>query len=514
MSAEDLESMYFYEPFSATLAGFVVPMVTGVISACSSGLTIYIISKSPQKLSTTYHRIMAFMSTFDIMSSAFISLGTIMLPSDNIYKFAGPMLGNDTTCRIQGWLFVFGICGGTSLNASLSWYFVCKFTFKMDANKVARRVEPIMYTYTLLLSLFFPSIYLYNDLLHPNSYDNFCTIVPYPESCDEEKWYDWNYCTWSDGDLDDYFRYANIAVVVIGLQFSLIVFGMSIILWTTYKNSREIKSALLLVQQQNRINRHHHQNDTFSPSVSNTNDISEEQRNEEIKSTNHLTDLRYTRVLITQALMYIGAFFLTWIFTLLSGAFNIASFELDAINSVLFPLQGFWNLLIFLYDKTYLIRQRDRRSSSTRISLWQAFKQILASPSDTPTFVVSNISTVNMEPARDDDDDDDDDDNDLPFVEEETNESPRPPAHTSFESDILLSEIGSEYDDISDLRGEGYSSLQNSNSIDVNSAALSELGKVSSLEGNRREEMTNTRKSYMHMKKKDQVVNNPIHSTK
>ena len=95
---QKLESYYFYKPFAATVADFIVPMVTGTLSACSSGLIIYIILRSQQKLTTTYHRIMAFMSAFDIISSIFIALGTIMMPSDTVYKYAGPLLGNKVTC--------------------------------------------------------------------------------------------------------------------------------------------------------------------------------------------------------------------------------------------------------------------------------------------------------------------------------------------------------------------------------------------------------------------------------
>jgi hypothetical protein len=133
----DLSSHNFYKPFTSSIAGFIVPMSTGLLSASSSGLIIYIISKSQQKLSTTYHRIMAFMSAFDIISSVFIALGTIMMPSDNIYKLGGPMLGNKITCQIQGWLVLFGIAGSASLNACLAWYFPLKIAFKMDSSTIS-----------------------------------------------------------------------------------------------------------------------------------------------------------------------------------------------------------------------------------------------------------------------------------------------------------------------------------------------------------------------------------------
>ena len=325
------------EPFAATIAGFIVSMASGTLSACSSGLIIYIILRSQQKLTTTYHRIMAFMSAFDIISSIFIALGTIMMPSDTMYKFAGPLLGNKVTCQIQGWFIVFGIGGSTSLNACLTWYFVCSIVFKMKASNIRKYIEPFMYIYAVIIVLFVPSFYLSKDLLNPNAYDTFCTIVAYPESCDEDKWYDWNHCNWSEGDLEDYYRYNSISFVVIALHFSLIVVGMSIILWTTFRNNRKIKSLVM-------ENANH---EPYNNSLPSGRDNEVEEQVPGAKSTDSLRSLKYTRVLIFQALMYIGSYMLTWVFNALSAIWSISNFHLDTINSNLFPLQGFWNLLIF-----------------------------------------------------------------------------------------------------------------------------------------------------------------------
>jgi MFS family permease len=362
----NLRSRNFYEPFTANIAGFIVPLITGLLSACSSGLIIYIISNSQQKLSTTYHRLMAFMSFFDIVSSIFIALGTIMLPSDTIYKFAGPILGNDITCQIQGWLIVFGLVGATSLYASLAWYFVLKISFKLDANTVRRWIEPVMYCYTLILAIFVPTFYLYKNIFHPTPYESVCTIAPYPESCDEDEWYDWKKCTWGDDVLEDYFRYMKTSVIVVTMQFMIVLVCMAVILWTSIKKNNPSEEII----------------DGTANEIANNEDNS-------MNSHRIVEDISHTRVLVFQAMMYIGALFITWILTCVSEFFEIACFELDVINTILFPLQGFWNLLIFLYDKTYLIRHGEGN-----ISLWHATKMIIVSPSDAPVVFLSNISTI------------------------------------------------------------------------------------------------------------------------
>jgi hypothetical protein len=411
-----------------TTAGFVVPLVTGLISACSSGLIIYVISRSQQKLSTTYHRIMAFMSTFDIISSLFIALGTIMMPSDNIYPFAGPMLGNKVTCQIQGWFTTFGFAGTTASNACLSWYFVCKIAFKLDANFISKRIEPLIYLYVMSLALFIPSFYLSKDLLNPNSSDSFCTIVPYPESCDQSAGFEWSNCDWGDRDEHDLYRYIYIAAYHIFVQFLLIVVGMSIIFWTVHRNSKEIRQL---------------------------NIVDEASTEEDIANSQLavLKDLRFSRVLIFQALMYIGAYILTWSLNCISAQFGIASFGLDAANYVLFPIQGFWNLLIFLYDKSYLIRQHDKK-----MSVWKAMIQSVSSPGDIPGTFISNVSKI---------------DNDTSESVGEINLI----SVSENMSDIELSQIGSGFDELSELRDPmmsvADSSSEASEKFSTLSAALS-----------------------------------------
>ena len=141
-----------------------------------------------------------------------------------------------------------------------------------------------------------------------------------------------------------------------------------------------------------------------------------------------LKDLRFSRVLIFQALMYIGAYMLTWSLNCISAQFGITSYALDAANYILFPIQGFWNLLIFLYDKSYLIRQHDKKMSVLR-----AMIQSVSSPGDIPSTFISNVSKI---------------DNDTSESIGEINLI----SVSENMSDIELSQIGSGFDELSELR--------------------------------------------------------------
>ena len=472
-----MESKYYYEPFTAYIAGFIVPLVTGTLSAFSSALIIYIILRSQQKLSTTYHRIMALMSAFDIISSSFIALGTIMVPSDTIYEFAGPLLGTQATCKVQGWLIMFGLTGANALNACLSWYFVCRLVFRVNIHKMTRYVEPFMFIYTAIVAFLIPSFYLSADLIHPNAYDSFCTMAPYPKSCDQDFWYDWSCCTWEDGVLDKYYTYAIAVYIGIVVHFVLIVVGMSIILWGVNKNKHEI---IALQLHENSLTPHE-QREVPSLNI-------ELHYEDGIKREHTLNDLQHSRVLIFQALMYIGAFFLTWVLNVLSGGFNITNIVMDGISSVLFPLQGFWNLLIFLYDKSYSIRNE----SDNGITFCQSIKHIMVAPEQISMVFVTNMSEI------------------VGGVAEEQTET-----NQNVDEQPALDAV---YEEISEIRAEVSRSVIHSSSgssLKLFSSRVNvSLPDNTSAEDHKRMELSNTRSRFIKYKKERvNHTSNQIHGT-
>ena len=319
------------------------------------------------------------MSICDIISSLFVALGTIMMPSDSIYQLAGPMLGNQVTCQIRGWLTLFGLIGTTASNACLSVYFVLKIVFKLDVTKIRKRIEPIMYAYSVALACFVPSYFLSNDLIHPNPYDGVCNVIPYPESCDEQKWYDFSRCVWDQDMLEEFDSSMIVMVGILSAHFAFIVISMSVVLWKAAMINREIKmlETTLKAMEQN------DSPDLNAPGavVPSINGVSSHD-----DMLGFMDDLCYNRCLTFQALMYVGAYMLTWMWTFGSTTLHIANLGLDIVESVLFPLQGFWNLFIFLYDKAYLLRQSDES-----LSFSESIKKILSSPSDLPSLVLTNI---------------------------------------------------------------------------------------------------------------------------
>jgi hypothetical protein len=286
------------------------------------------------------------------------------MPTNSVHNFAGPMEGNFQTCQAQAYFITFGSGGGGSLYMCLSWYFVCKITFKLNSNTI-QKLEPIMFLYAIFVAVFFPSYFLSKDLMGPDLHYAYCIITDYNdgECNDDSCWLDhWNI----------YRDALDFIAIWISINFALVFLAMTILLCTIFKYSKDVRAAVAKREQ----------NDNSSLEESHRDD--ENEANEEI-----ITALRYSRATMSQAIMYIMAYFLTWIFFLLS--YNSMSYYKDVGVAVLFPLQGFWNMSIFIYDKAYLVRHSGSNESMT---WWKAIHFVLYSPSEIPEFVLTNVDMV------------------------------------------------------------------------------------------------------------------------
>ena len=99
------------------------------------------------------------------------------------------------------------------------------------------------------------------------------------------------------------------------------------------------------------------------------------------------------------ALMYIGAYLLTWIWSIIavaSGSFsewgNIWNF-LDRAKSVFNPAQGFFNLFIFLYNKIHILR----KSREEIMSFRHALRIVIVNPWEVPEFLVPSLDIVDKD---------------------------------------------------------------------------------------------------------------------
>ena len=366
--------------FFMTSTGFALTMASGMISAASSALIIYIVLRSMQKLSTPFHRIMTFMSLCDIILSVSMALGTIPMPKDNIYKFDGPMLGTFSTCAAQAYVIFWSASTGATLNLFLSWYCVFDTTFKINRETVRRRMEPFFYTLAASFGILVPTLLLWYDLLNAHPFDPFCSVGPYPYDCNELKGTKYEGTSLECDEIDDsnYRSALNISSVIVFIRFFGVALAMIIIIWTALRNEMKI-NAEKKDAKENELRIELEQDEIIISTV------------HERENRTSIKRLQYNRVMVFQALMYIGAFFLTWVFVF------VPHFDKDqgndttifALQCVFRNLQGFWNMIIFVHLKTYLVLKH--KDGAT---VWTALKIVIIKPRDVPEVYISNIDLV------------------------------------------------------------------------------------------------------------------------
>jgi len=114
-----------------------IPKVTGFISVICCSLILYDVVRDRKKWSSTYYRLLGFISCVDILVSFCIALSTWPIPRESGMLWA---VGTTATCSLQGFFAQFGT---TSIlyHGSLSFYylFVIRYGWKDDRIRKAER---------------------------------------------------------------------------------------------------------------------------------------------------------------------------------------------------------------------------------------------------------------------------------------------------------------------------------------------------------------------------------------
>ncbi|GFH55873.1 hypothetical protein CTEN210_12349 [Chaetoceros tenuissimus] len=166
--------------FSYSFAA-IAPRISGSISLLSSAFILYIIYKSPQKLKSTYHRIMAAMSIYDIWSSSAIILGVLLFPKDDYHRdrYRWPdswtRIGNVRTCEYEAFSYLCGSIASAQYIAALCLYYLCSLVFGIRKETIAKRIEWFLHLLPNANAWSFAFTMLALKMLNPTSYLPWCT---------------------------------------------------------------------------------------------------------------------------------------------------------------------------------------------------------------------------------------------------------------------------------------------------------------------------------------------------
>ncbi len=343
---DDESSVLF---FSLTQLGWILPTTSASISFVFSILVISFISRS-QDLSNSYHRIMLFMSSWDVVSSLAIALTTVPMPSDvhDVYPFANGAFGSTSTCTIQGFAIVWGAIYTVWSNVALNIYYVCTIRFGMSNKTLNRRILPLMLGIGTIQVCIFSYIGSSLEIVNPRPFEPYCLVGSYPHDCIENESVE---CIRGDVSMSTVRSLRFAFMIIIGLCFFCIVTSLVLVVEAVFK------TEIGWMQDYGREN----------------------------------ASLTNTRTAMRQALMYIGAFFLTWVWliTTVSTSDEATSNIITALKIFFQPLQGFFNAAIFFSNKVSLLCKAD-----PRLTRFAALRQTILSPSTVPRMLLSQIGEV------------------------------------------------------------------------------------------------------------------------
>ncbi len=124
---------------------------SGITSTISSSTLIWMILRSHQGLSTTQHRLLLGLCICDIMSSLSYSTFNAAVPSEMNYLVWNAR-GNDASCTAQGFFVSLGVFCGLYYNTALNLYFLAVIKYEKSDECIRTKIEPFLHAVPIILS--------------------------------------------------------------------------------------------------------------------------------------------------------------------------------------------------------------------------------------------------------------------------------------------------------------------------------------------------------------------------
>ncbi|CAJ1965860.1 unnamed protein product [Cylindrotheca closterium] len=126
----------------------ILPIPSAIISILGSSAIIYL-AKERRKIQnwTPYTRLLVAMSFCDIVFSLNVGFSTFLRPRETSYRIWA--FGNDATCSYIGFINQASSAGAICYNGMLSFYFLLTARYGMKNSKISRWIEPLMHLVAL-----------------------------------------------------------------------------------------------------------------------------------------------------------------------------------------------------------------------------------------------------------------------------------------------------------------------------------------------------------------------------
>jgi len=366
-NADDIKEAYHHSKAFA-----ITRSTMAIISLISSSFLIWLIAHSKHGLSSTYHRIVLGMSIADIFLSLSLAPFNATAPSDVDY-IGWNARGNQASCSAEGFLGIFGGFTGVYYSCSLNIYYLAVVRYQKTDRYIRNKIEPFLHGTPLGLGLIVAITLLVKQNL--NSLGGICQSLVYdPPHC----------IGYKDGEIREGFTIpcgrgrdgaVTFAYLANFITFLIVPCVIVISLGMIYRGVRQQEKKMArygagaLVQGANDSNE-------GDPNSYLSNIL--RRKTKSIKRSN-------SRVVLQKAFAYTCSYCLTWSWWLALSVIGVAGAEAEVTNVILYlltiftPLQGSWNLFIFIYPKVIAAKAK-----GSDVTWWQAFVSVIFSTRKSP----------------------------------------------------------------------------------------------------------------------------------
>jgi len=377
---------------SESKAYAITRQVSAFISLVASIALLIMLLRSYTGLGTTFHRLLFGLCIADILSSFASVFATAMAPKETSY-YIWNARGNSATCDAQGFILAFGSAAGILYNCSLCFYHLSVVRYERSDEYIRKKIEPYYHAVSILIPLVVSFTTLAKQAFNPAPNTGICWGFQYnPPHCEN--------LDLNTGEVPDDDMYtiecgrgpdATLLSLIFGLPMLLsspivIVVTMTMTYRAVLKNEKKLskygvgalrasvaKSSMMATSNANGIGRRSSVFSTFqnfrrgswdpnSSSMSGSHDqiqFQVQMQRNELKRRKKRT--ARSRAVLKKGISYSSAYLLCYMPYLVSYAVYVAidrktPFFLILFIQMFIPLQGFFNVIIFISPKIRAVR--------------------------------------------------------------------------------------------------------------------------------------------------------------
>ncbi len=351
--------------------------VSGMTSVVSSSMMIWMILRSHDGLSTIQHRLLLGLCISDLISSSSLSTFNVMAPAEIDY-YVWNAQGNEATCDAQGFVITMGTFAGLWYNASLNLYYLAVVKFEKREKYIRTRMEPLFHGVPIAGALAFSIALLvgghYNSDAAGYCGGNKCHYPPHCHGYDV-------------GEIRDGFEIpcgrgiegadkAKFAITIAMFLPAIIMVGSLIVIYVAVKQ-HERKMSAYGVGSLRSISQHSLHSNTNQGSFNSgvwkrlrttfTGSLYSLRSSSSINTSltsRKKTQSQQSRAVMRKAFGYSFAWFLSfgmYIILVVLTLLGIDTTKALYVTHICLPLQGLFNLVIYLYPKVINARKKSMR---------------------------------------------------------------------------------------------------------------------------------------------------------